>query len=154
MGIHKGDEIISIDGRPYSGLGDWAHPMVDTPAGRSITVTMRSAGSAAMHTVVLPVRAKQTDYWEILAESTLYFLLPGVCILLGFWVAFQRPRDPMAWLLLALMLTFPHLRKLQGGGLAARLARARRLLPHHAGIHVAGHDVPLRPVFSRVLPCR
>jgi sigma-B regulation protein RsbU (phosphoserine phosphatase) len=109
-GIHKGDEILAIDGRPYHGLGDWAQPMAETAAGHDISVTMRSADSGgAEHTVVLPVRPKQIDYWEILAESTLYFLLPGVCVLLGFWVAFQRPRDPMAWLLLALMLTFPHI---------------------------------------------
>jgi phosphoserine phosphatase RsbU/P len=109
-GIRKGDEVLAIDGRPYSGLGDWAQPMEDTPAGRDITVTLRSAGSGGVEqTVVLPVRPKKIDYWEILAESTLYFFLPGVCILLGFWVAVQRPRDPMAWLLLALMLTFPHI---------------------------------------------
>ncbi|MBV8150341.1 MAG: SpoIIE family protein phosphatase, partial [Candidatus Eremiobacteraeota bacterium] len=110
MGIHKGDEILAINGRPYQGLSDWAQPMADSPVGRNIMVTMRPAGSGgAGHTVMLPVRPKQIDYWEILAESTLYFLLPGVCVILGFWVAFQRPRDPMAWLLLALMLTFPHI---------------------------------------------
>ncbi len=37
------------------------------------------------------------------------FLLPFVSLLLGFWVAFRRPRDPLAWLLLALMLSFPHI---------------------------------------------
>ena len=32
--------------------------------------------------------------------------MPIFCLLLGFWVAFLRPRDPLAWLLLALMLSF------------------------------------------------
>jgi sigma-B regulation protein RsbU (phosphoserine phosphatase) len=36
-------------------------------------------------------------------------LLPAVSLLLGFWVAFRRPRDPMAWLLLGLMMSFPHI---------------------------------------------
>ena len=109
-GIHKGDEVLAIDGRPYRGLSDWARPMDDTPAGENVTVTVRSGDSAGEErTVVLPVRAKTTDYWAIIAEATLYFLLPGICVLLGFWVAVQRPRDPMAWLLLALMLTFPHI---------------------------------------------
>ena len=109
-GIHKGDEVITIDGRPYRGLSDWAQPIDDTPAGHDITVTVRSTDSGtAERTVVLPVRAKPIEYWEIIAETTLYFLLPGVCVLLGFWVAMQRPRDPRAWLLLVLMLTFPHI---------------------------------------------
>jgi sigma-B regulation protein RsbU (phosphoserine phosphatase) len=109
-GIHKGDEILAIGGRPYRGLSDWARPMDDTPAGENVTLTVRSGDSAGEErTVVLPVHAKTTDYWAIIAETTLYFLLPGICVLLGFWVAVQRPRDPMAWLLLALMLTFPHI---------------------------------------------
>lgn len=31
-----------------------------------------------------------------------------MCLLLGAWAAAIRPRDPQAWLLLALMFTFPH----------------------------------------------
>ncbi len=38
----------------------------------------------------------------------IHLLLPAVSLLLGFWVAFRRPRDPMAWLLLGLMISFPH----------------------------------------------
>jgi sigma-B regulation protein RsbU (phosphoserine phosphatase) len=108
-GVHKGDELLSIDGRAYRGLSDWAEPFDHTPAGQNITVVVRSNPSSPERTVVLPVSAKPVDSWQIIGEVTLYFLLPGICILLGFWVAVQRPRDPMAWLLLALMLTFPHI---------------------------------------------
>ena len=33
-------------------------------------------------------------------------LMPWVCFLVGFWVAFVRPRDPMAWLVLVTLLGF------------------------------------------------
>lgn len=110
-GIHKGDEVLSIAGRPYNGLGDWAQPLVATPIGGGIDIVLRSPdpSSPGERTVVLPVGAAATDLWRLAGALTLYFLLPAICLLLGFWVAFQRPRDPMAWLLLALMLTFPHI---------------------------------------------
>ena len=110
-GIHRGDEILSIDSRPYRGLADWAHPYIYTAIGGDIVVGLRPAGSSAgsERVVVLPVKAIPVDPWKLAASLTLYFLLPALCVLLGFWVAFRRPRDPMAWLLLALMLTFPHI---------------------------------------------
>jgi phosphoserine phosphatase RsbU/P len=110
-GIRRGDQVVSIDGRPYRGLADWAHPFADTPIGGSITVELRSSDprQPGERTVVLPVKATNLDPWPLAGALILYFFLPAICVLLGFWVAFQRPRDPMAWLLLALMLTFPHL---------------------------------------------
>ena len=110
-GIHRGDEVLSIDGRPYRGLADWARPFADAPIGSSIAVVLRSSDPThpGERTVALPVKAIPVDVWRLVVGLVLYFLLPAICMLLGFWVAFQRPRDPMAWLLLVLMLTFPHL---------------------------------------------
>jgi sigma-B regulation protein RsbU (phosphoserine phosphatase) len=110
-GIHKGDEVLSIDGRPYKGVGDWAHPFADTAIGSQITLVLRSPdpSNPGERTIALPVRSMPVDAGRLAGALVLYFLLPATCILLGFWVAFQRPRDPMVWLLLALMLTFPHI---------------------------------------------
>ncbi|MGH9447740.1 MAG: GAF domain-containing protein, partial [Terriglobia bacterium] len=36
----------------------------------------------------------------------LYLVAPVFCLAFGFWVAAVRPRDPLAWLVLALMLSF------------------------------------------------
>lgn len=108
-GVRKGDEVVSINGHAYRGLSDWAQPFDETPAGQNLTVVLRSDPSGVERTVVLPVTAKHADYWRLTAEITLYMLLPAICVLLGFWVAVQRPRDPLAWLLLGLLLTFPHI---------------------------------------------
>ena len=110
-GIRKGDEVLSINGHSYRGMGDWAQPFAQTPVGGAITVVVRSPDQPASpeRTVVFPVKAVHPTALEITGEITLYFLIPAICVALGFWVAFQRPLDPMAWLLLALMLTFPHL---------------------------------------------
>jgi len=109
-GIRKDDEVVSINGRPYHGLSDWAQPFAQTPAGGAITVVVRSPdlGASDERTVILPVKAVHPAALDIAGAITLYFLIPAICVALGFWVAFQRPLDRMAWLLLALMLTFPH----------------------------------------------
>jgi sigma-B regulation protein RsbU (phosphoserine phosphatase) len=110
-GIRKDDEVLSINGQSYRGASDLARPFAHTPGGGHITVVVRSSDPAhpGERTIVLPVRTVREDPWRVAGELALYFVLPGTCVLLGFWVALQRPRDPMAWLLLALMLTFPHI---------------------------------------------
>jgi membrane-associated protease RseP (regulator of RpoE activity) len=37
-GIRQGDEVLSIDGRPYNGAGDWGHAVVDEAVGGNVTV--------------------------------------------------------------------------------------------------------------------
>ena len=110
-GIRKGDQIVSVNGAPYQGLGDWFEAYRNTPIGGEIQMGLRSSdpSHAGERTVILQVRGVKPDFWEVLADTAFQFVLPGLSVLLGFWVAFQRPRDPMAWLLLALMLTFPHI---------------------------------------------
>jgi sigma-B regulation protein RsbU (phosphoserine phosphatase) len=49
------------------------------------------------------------ESWDVVSDFVVGFVLPFMSLLLGFWVAFRRPRDPLAWLLLALMLSFPHI---------------------------------------------
>ena len=72
---------------------------------------MKSADPAqpGERTFHFTVEKSRPTFLELFADITLYFLLPAISVALGFWVAFLRPRDPMAWLLLALMLTFPHI---------------------------------------------
>ena len=111
LGLRPGDQLLSVNGKPYEGLGDWFEASRNTPIGGVVQLVVLSTDPAhpGERTINLPVRAEQPSVWEILADGALQFFLPGISVLLGFWVAFQRPRDPMAWLLLALMLTFPHI---------------------------------------------
>jgi sigma-B regulation protein RsbU (phosphoserine phosphatase) len=110
-GLHKGDEVISVDGRPYEGVSDWFEISRGTPVGQSIALVVKSADPAqpGERTFQFTVEKSRPTFLEVFADITLYFLLPAISVALGFWVAFLRPRDPMAWLLLALMLTFPHI---------------------------------------------
>ncbi|HEV8039137.1 MAG TPA: GAF domain-containing SpoIIE family protein phosphatase [Bryobacteraceae bacterium] len=59
--------------------------------------------------------------WIFTVSTTI--LTPAFCLLLGFFVAGMRPRDPLAWLLLALMLSFAQLSIRTSGSLTDVLSR-------------------------------
>ena len=111
IGFHKGDEVLSVNGRPYRGEGDWFQISRNAQVGQNITVVVRSSelAQAGDRTISFPVESTRPDLWEVSADIIVQFLIPAFSVALGFWVAFMRPRDSMAWLLLALMLTFPHI---------------------------------------------
>lgn len=109
--VHPGDQIVAVNGVPYTGTGLLGQAYAHTNPGQSIVLTVLSRDPArpGEHLVSLPMSASRVTIWELASELMLYFVLPTISLLLGFWVAFMRPRDPLAWLLLALMMTFPHL---------------------------------------------
>jgi hypothetical protein len=155
-GIQKGDEVLSIGGRPYNGLGDWAQPLAATPIGGSIAIVLRSSdpSSPGERTVVLPVGAAPMDLWRLVGALTLYFLLPAIrdlrsAGLLGHLPAPPRP-DGLAVVGPDADLS-SHRRKLQSGGLASRLARSRDVLPCVTRLPVAARDVPVRQVLPRTV---
>jgi hypothetical protein len=51
------------------------------------------------------VRSRRPDVLVYVHAALMLVLLPVVCRLLGFAVAVIRPRDPMAWLLLLMLLS-------------------------------------------------
>jgi sigma-B regulation protein RsbU (phosphoserine phosphatase) len=74
-----------------------------------VTIVPAHAPAGGQRTISLPVTRSGFESWDVGSDFVVGFLLPFVSLLLGFWVAFRRPRDPLAWLLLALMLSFPHI---------------------------------------------
>jgi hypothetical protein len=73
-----------------------------------LTIVPANDPAGAERTISLPVTKSRFASWDVVSDSVVGYLLPATSLLLGFWVAFRRPRDPLAWLLLALMLSFPH----------------------------------------------
>ena len=64
---------------------------------------------AIQRNISLPVTLTRFGSWDVATDLVVGFFLPAMSLVLGFWVAFRRPRDPLAWLLLVLMLSFPHI---------------------------------------------
>ena len=111
-GIHKGDQLIGVDGRPYTGPGYIWDRVYDARPGDPITLTVRhqenesSPVEEVKQLALARGEPEPYDFWGLLYMLVQVMAVPVICILLGFGVTLLRPRDPLAWLLLGLMLSF------------------------------------------------
>ena len=103
--------MLAVDGTPFKGIAYLGYVLNHATVGVPIMVTVAPKGAAPgqQRTITLPVVPARLTSWDRWSDLVLSLLLPSFSLLLGFWVAFRRPRDPLAWLLLALMLSFPHI---------------------------------------------
>ncbi len=110
LGIHNGDQLLAVNGVPYTGTAVPGRAFATAQAGTPLLVTIVPANTpgGGQRTISLPVTQSRLTSWDISSDLVVGILLPAVSLLLGFWVAIRRPSDPLAWLLLALMLSFPH----------------------------------------------
>ena len=109
-GIHSGDHVLAVNGVRYTGTSVLGDARARARPGSPIVLTVQSPDAGAgQRTVSVPVTDAKLRFWDLMGDLTLHFLLPALCLLLGFWVVFQRPRDPTAWLLLAVMMSLPHI---------------------------------------------
>ena len=107
--IQAGDELLRIEGHPYQGPAQVARALAAKHPGDHLDITVRSQGQTDPETYSAPLSAAGNGNSSILdwfALAIMTILTPAFCLLLGFGVAAIRPRDPLAWLLLALMLSF------------------------------------------------
>jgi len=106
-GILDSDRPLAIDGRPVRGLAGVISAVRGRRAGDVIQVSVNREGVPVSTSVTLaPESPKPLTAQEWALSSFLYYLGPWFCIALGFTVAFLRPDDLLAWLLLLLMLSF------------------------------------------------
>ncbi len=106
-GIRSGDLIASINGTEL-GRGDGVFERELDLMAEGVPVRLgmvRQQGDGVREpyeTEVLPVRIPRDInlYASVIVNTLFMYVLPTLCILLGFWVLFVRPRDPLAWVLL------------------------------------------------------
>lgn len=113
-GLRVGDELVAVEGRAYAGRGVLNDAMVGKRIGDPLTVTVRRASTltSEQESVTFPIGREKGDsddlpsvgQWIFVVVVTM--LIPIFCLIVGFSVAALRPRDPLAWLLLGLMLSF------------------------------------------------
>ena len=129
-GLARGDQLIALDGRAARGERSPQAVVSGRRPGDALGVTVERNGVSVAVTVRL--KAASTEALT-LRDWTLFafldVLVPWFCLILGFGVAFQRPLDQLAWLLLMLLMSF--------GG----VAQAGRVLAI-----VSGWELPTRPL--------
>jgi hypothetical protein len=105
-GLHKGDILVAINGRRFTGTAVFWEEIVKAIPGSTLAVTVRSPGASPQeHTVRMPVTQIIAGFHKD-SYGCIGVVMPAFCIALGFWVVLVRPNDPSAWLLLGLLLSF------------------------------------------------
>jgi sigma-B regulation protein RsbU (phosphoserine phosphatase) len=110
LGVQVGDEVMEIEGRPYEGLAQVAGVLSPKRPGDRLAVKVLRKGHTEAEAFSVPLTLPRgwgdpsVLGWIVFCGMTIF--TPTFCLLLGFAVAFIRPRDPLAWLLLTLMLSF------------------------------------------------
>lgn len=106
-GLREGDRIVAVAGRPFVGRRVLAERLAEMAPGAVLEVEVeRAAPGQGRERLALPTEARATGLSDRVLGLVLAVFLPLFCVALGFYVAFRRPEDPRAWLLLGLLLGF------------------------------------------------
>lgn len=109
-GVQPGDILKSIDGKAVAGLAAFGQAVANARPGSVLKLTLQPQQAHKLlpeRTVSLVVPQPENAQAAAVSWSlVLFIVIPLFCLVLGFWVAVVRIRDPLAWLLLALMLGF------------------------------------------------
>ncbi len=108
VGVKKGDILLAVNGRPFRGLAVFGEAMRLARPGDSLTVEVLTPGDTRPRSATIrlePVSSPPFN-WAGASLLALKLVMPTLCILLGFWVAAVRPRDPSAGFLCLIMLFF------------------------------------------------
>ena len=158
-GMRFADAVLAVNDRPVDRYFAYYGLVRQSKPGDRLRVRVRSPGPDTpvrdLSIQLRPFRSSSDPSMsvsEYIVFALQVFVLPVVCIGLGFWVAAVRIGDPSAWLLLVLLLS------VAGGGTASELTFGREGAIHSilAGITAfrSGLLVPALLLFGIVFPER
>jgi len=107
-GLQSGDVLIAVNQKAVTGTAVFGEALAHARVGDMLAVTVGRETRSAPRTAVIRLQSKNggADLPELAISFALSVAMPFFCVFLGFWVAAVRPRNPQAWLLLGLMLSF------------------------------------------------
>lgn len=105
--LQRGDVVLRINTHPINGRADLDRVRNSLRAGETLHITvLRGAPNAsAIHTFSLKLQDLSSPTLGWVAVLTL-LLLPFSCLLVGFFIAFVRPHDGLAWITMAMLASF------------------------------------------------
>jgi len=100
-GVKENDLLVSVNGRPFTGLAVFGEAMRPAKPGDHLTVSVVSPPETVPRTATILLEQKRspTAAWALASLICIELVMPAFCILLGGWVVLVRPRDISAWLL-------------------------------------------------------
>jgi sigma-B regulation protein RsbU (phosphoserine phosphatase) len=109
-GLRPGDRVLEVQGEPFHGYRSVDRVLDKLFPGDRIHVTVVGV-DGAQRKVSWQLKATDTGPRSIARYAFIFalaVLMPLLCHLVGFWAVFVRPREPRAWLLLAMLAAFSH----------------------------------------------
>jgi sigma-B regulation protein RsbU (phosphoserine phosphatase) len=103
--LSVGDVIVAVDGTPWRGRASLSVAVAAGKAGDRLPLRVSRDGALLEVALGLQPRPPRDGGNQALL-IVLVLLSPLLAIALGFGVAWVRPRDPLAWLLLLLLIGF------------------------------------------------
>ena len=116
-GVQPDDELLQVESQPYRGPAQVARILAGKKPGDKLNITVLRSGRSQPENFAAPLYPLGSSDlpfvgWMVMVSITI--VTPAFCLLLGFFVAAIRPRDPLAWLLLAMMLSFAQMSTFSG----------------------------------------
>lgn len=111
-GLKPNDQIMSLNGEFIAGREEMEEIPLGLHSGDVLHVTARRAlPDGHSQTIQVALRLHDEKYRSLdwARAIGLNVVLPISCLLVGFFVAFRRPLDPLAWLTLAMLASFGQL---------------------------------------------
>jgi sigma-B regulation protein RsbU (phosphoserine phosphatase) len=109
--LRIGDEIMALNGKTIESAQQFEGSLLPMKPGQTLAVTVKRMEDGRAKTMVIPVQmqgdSSQAIGWTLLIA--LHVILPFSCLLVGFYVAFARPLDPLAWITMVMLASFGQL---------------------------------------------
>lgn len=107
-GLQNNDILLAVNGRSLTGLAVFGEAIRTAKVDDFLTVQLLHPGETVPRSATIQLWEAKAPSLSLPAASiyAMKLVVPTFCILLGFWVAAVRPRDPSAWCLLLIMLFF------------------------------------------------
>jgi phosphoserine phosphatase RsbU/P len=108
-GMQPEDEVISVNGIPYTGMAGLIRQTFRARPGESVTMVYRNQ-AGGMHTAqvqLMAMRRAPPNLTHWVMNIVLVLLFPAFCLLLGYWVVLAKPLDWNAWFFLGIMNVVP-----------------------------------------------
>lgn len=107
-GLERGERVLTVDGRPTFDLLAWTRRVSGARPGDSVAVSVAAAAPSrterSVRLTLQPVSEGPPTRYDWIAFGVGTVALPLLCLALGFWVTAVRIRDPLAWLVLLVLL--------------------------------------------------
>ncbi len=110
-GLEVNDELLVLNGEPVTGAKQMEETQLSLHPGDTLNVTVRRSVAGRTDTLTVPIRTRaarsnSTEWLMVIGLST---FLPLSCLTIGFYIAFARPRDTLAWITFGMLAAFGQL---------------------------------------------